>query len=85
MSTTGDGKIKVVIKKNPVKVVTPVAYETKVEVVRESKLKYRRDEHERGDRHPRSSYSSSDSGATMADFFRLSKERDEERKNRKRK
>ena len=85
LSTTGDGKIKVVIKKNPVKVVTPVAYETKVEVVRESKLKYRRDEHERGDRHPRSSYSSSDSGATMADFFRLSKERDEERKNRKRK
>ncbi len=87
LSTNEDGKIKVVIRKNPSRVVTPVAFETRTEVVRESKLKYRRDEREKGVRNSRSfSYSSSsDSGSTMADFFKLSKERDEERKNRKRK
>ena len=87
--TTEGGKVKVVIKKSPVKVVTPAVYETKVEVVRESKKKYRRDEREKGARTGSSSYSYSSSshsdGGTMADFFRLSQERDAERKNRKKK
>ena len=85
VSTEG-GKIKVVIKKSPVKVALPSVYETKVEVVKESKLKYRRDQKERRTPSHSFSYSShSDSGSTMADFFRLSKEREEERKNRKKK
>ncbi len=87
--TSDGGKVKVVIKKSPVKVVTPAVYETKVEVVRESKKKYRRDEREKGARSSSSSYSYSSSGhsdgGTMADFFRLSQERDAERKNRKKK
>ncbi len=84
--TTEGGKIKVVIKKSPVKVAVPAVYETKVEVVKESKLKYRRDQKERRTPSSSFSYSShSDSGSTMADFFRLSKEREEERKNRKKK
>ena len=90
VSTGENGKIKVVIKKSPVKVVTPAVYETKTEVVRESKRKYRRDEREKGERRSSSSFSYSTSsshsdGGTMADFFRLSREREEERKNRKRK
>ncbi len=84
--TTEGGKIKVVIKKSPVKVAVPAVYETKVEIVRESKLKYKRDMKERRPLSSSFSYSShSDSGSTMADFFRLSKEREEERKNRKKK
>ena len=85
-STTESGKIKVVIsKKSAVKV--PTVYETKTEVVRESKLQYKKDNRERNNF---SSFSFSkdkkDSGnATMADFFKLSKEREEERKNRKKK
>ncbi len=84
ISTEG-GKIKVVIKKSPEKVVTPTLYETKVEVVNESKLK-RKDSKKSA--YPQSfkyEHSSKDSGSTMADFFRLSKEREEERKNRKHK
>lgn len=87
--TTEGGKVKVVIKKSPVKVATPAVYETKTEVVRESKRKYRRDEREKGNRNTSSSYSYSASshsdGGTMADFFRLSAERDKERRNRKKK
>lgn len=87
LSTTENGKIRVVLRKNPARVVTPVVYETKMEVVRESKRKYRRNEKtERSDTSRFSSYSSSSSsGSTMADFFRLSKEREEERRNRKKK
>lgn len=84
--TTGEnGRVKVVIKKSPVNVVTPTVYETKTEVVRESKLKYRRNEKAANSVKSFSYSSSSESGSTMADFFRLSKEREEERKNRKRK
>ncbi len=85
-STTESGKIKVVIsKKSAVKV--PTVYETKTEVVRESKFQYKKDNRQRNNF---SSFSFSkdkkDSGnATMADFFKLSKEREEERKNRKKK
>ncbi len=88
VSTTESGKIKVVIKKNPQKTPSPVAYETKTEVVRESKLKYRGGERKNTNTNSKSfSYSShlDGGGATMADFFRLSKERDEERQKRKRK
>ena len=87
--TTEGGKVKVVIKKSPVKVAAPAVYETKTEVVRESKRKGRRDERESRNRNTSSSYSYSSSshsdGTTMADFFRLSAQRDEERKNRKKK
>ena len=88
-TTTPDGKIKVVLKKGGTKVPAAI-YETKTEVVRESKKKYREDRGERSGRfsQPRrdSSYfssSSSSSGGTMADFFLLSKKREEERKERK--
>ncbi len=90
VSTGENGKIKVVIKKSPVKVVTPAVYETRTEVVRESKRRYRKDEREKGGRSssstfPYSSSSSHSDGGTMADFFRLSREREEERRNRKKK
>ncbi|MBQ0070609.1 MAG: DNA topoisomerase III, partial [Spirochaetales bacterium] len=94
-STTPDGKIKVVINKKATVKVPKAVYETKVEVVRESKKLYRRDPQEKKyteSRRPQSSASSSyfassssSSGGTMADFFKLSKEREEERKNRKKK
>ena len=87
--TTPDGKVKVVIKKNS-QVKGPVSvYETKTEVVRESKKLYRSNERDsdkfrQRDKAERSFYSTGDSGgSTMADFFRLSKEREEERRNRK--
>ncbi len=87
--TTEGGKVKVVIKKSAVKVATPAVYETKIEVVRESKKKYRASGKEKGERNTSSSYSYSSSshsdGGTMADFFRLSAQRDEERRNRKKK
>lgn len=90
MTTTADGKIRVVIaKKSPVKVPKAV-YETKIEVVRESKKAYRdRNNDNKRFSEPRkmnSFTSSSDfSGGTMADFFKKSMERDAERKNRKKK
>lgn len=87
-STTESGKIKVVItKKSSVKI--PAVYETKVEVVKPSKLTYRQNIGDRNNNRRDSSFSYSHKngtdGGTMADFFRLSKEREEERKNRKKK
>ena len=91
MTTTADGKIRVVItKKSPVKVPKAV-YETKIEVVRESKKAYRnRDNDNKKFSEPRrnnSSFSSKSdfSGGTMADFFKMSQQREAERKNRKKK
>ncbi len=85
--TTGpDGKARVTINlKGGVKLPKAV-YETKTVVVRESKRAYKRDTRRDNDmRHSSSRHSSSDfSGGTMADFFRLSKERNE-RKGSKRK
>lgn len=87
--TTPDGKVKVVIKKNSQVKVPVSVYETKTEVVRESKKLFRSNERDsdkfrQRDRGERNFYSTGDSGgSTMADFFRLSKEREEERRNRK--
>ena len=87
--TTPDGKVKVVIKKNSQVKVPVSVYETKTEVVRESKKLFRSNERDsdkfrQRDRAERNFYSTGDSGgSTMADFFRLSKEREEERRNRK--
>ncbi len=87
--TTPDGKVKVVIKKNSQVKVPVSVYETKTEVVRESKKLFRSNERDsdkfrQRDKAERSFYSTGDSGgSTMADFFRLSKEREEERRNRK--
>lgn len=88
-TTTPDGKVKVVIKKNGGVKAPSAVYETKTEVVRESKKLYRsKDRDERKYSEPRrgssSYFSSSDtSGGTMADFFRESKRREEERQERK--
>lgn len=91
-TTTPDGKIRVVVKKNGGAKVPHAIYETKTEVVRESKRKYRNDNiKEKKFKEPmrgqnRYDYSSSDSsGGTMADFFMQSKKRDEERKKNKKK
>ena len=94
MTTTSDGKIKVVINKKSGVKVPKAVYETKLEVVRESKKAYRdnsRNREEKRFHEPRREKStsfaaSSDfSGGTMADFFRLSQQKNEERKNKKRK
>lgn len=85
-----DGKMRIVIKKSAVKVPKAV-YETTTEVVRESKLAYRRSRNERRfdsrERHGSARSSDDDmSGGTFADFLRLSQERqkrDEGRKRRK--
>ena len=91
-TTTPDGKIRVVVKKNGGAKVPHAIYETKTEVVRESKRKYRNDNiKEKKFKEPmrgqnRYDYSSSDSsGGTMADFFMQSKKRDEERKKKNKK
>lgn len=92
MTTTADGKIRVVVsRKSPVRIPKAV-YETKTEVVKESKKVYREN---RGSdykkysepRRSSSSFSTSSdfSGGTMADFFKKSQEREAERQNRKRK
>lgn len=85
-----DGKMRIVIKKSAVKVPKAV-YETTTEVVRESKLAYRRSRDERRfdsrERHGSARSRDDDmSGGTFADFLRLSQERqkrDEGRKRRK--
>ena len=81
-----------VVKKNGGAKVPHAIYETKTEVVRESKRKYRNDNNkEKKFKEPmrgqnRYDYSSSDSsGGTMADFFMQSKKRDEERKKKNKK
>lgn len=88
-TTTQDGKIRVVLKKNSGVKVPAAIYETKREVVKESKRKFKSDfRNDKKYNEPRKersfNYSSSDtSGGTMADFFLQSKKRDEERKERK--
>lgn len=85
MITTPDGKIKVVLKKNSVKTPKSV-YETKIEVVRESKKNQNKKQSEERRntqyynerKHDDNAYS----GGTMADFFKQSKERDEKRKRK---
>ncbi len=83
---TSDGKVKVVIKKNAVRVPKAI-YETKIEVVRESKKANRGVRTERKQNFDRSyeSRKSESTGGTFADFLRQSQERSERDKNRKRK
>ncbi len=91
ITTDENGKVRVVINKNALRIPKAV-YETKTEVVRESKRKYKagkpssssyREKHSYISREKPYFSSGSDSGGTMADFFRLSKEREEKRKNRR--
>lgn len=87
VTTSGD-KTKIIIKKSTGAVRVPKAvYETKLEVVKESKKQYKRHEREEERRRPSLSFSSSNdfSGGTMADFFKLSQAKAEERRNKKRK
>ena len=86
MTTGPDGKAKVVINRKSGVKVPKAVYETKTVVVRESKRAYKRDtRRDEGMRESRSRFTSSDfSGGTMADFFRMSKERSE-KGSRKRK
>lgn len=87
VTTSGD-KTKIIIKKSTGAVRVPKAvYETKLEVVKESKKQYKRHEREEERRRPSQSFSSSNdfSGGTMADFFKLSQAKAEERRNKKRK
>lgn len=84
-SYTQDGKVKVVLRKSAVKVPAAV-YETKLEVVRESKKAYKT-RPEKKERAPMretgyTSRSSDFGGGTMADFFKKSQEKQE--RNRKR-
>lgn len=84
-SVTSGGKVKVVLRKNAVKVPKAV-YETRIEVVRESKKSYRRNE--RSERAPMretaySTRSSDFGGGTMADFFRKSQEKQQARDKRR--
>ena len=84
---TQDGKVKVVIRKSAVKVPKAV-YETRTEVVRESKKNFRRPRTERTERAPMRDYgysskSSDFGGGTMADFFKKSQEKYSKDKNRK--
>ena len=92
MTTTADGKIKVVITKKSAVKIPKAIYETKTEVVRESKKLYRENRNDNKNRfseqrRPSNSFSSSSdfSGGTMADFFKKSQEREKERQERKRK
>ncbi len=78
--TSENGHVKLVIKKSGSRVSTPAVYETKTVVVNESKRRRRDSSPVRAESH---SYDGG--GSTMADFFRLSREREEERRNRKKK
>ena len=86
VSTGPDGRAKVVVSLRGGVKMPKAVYETKTVVVRESKRTYKRDtRHDEAMRHSSSRFTSSDfSGGTMADFFRLSKERNEG-KSKKRK
>ena len=84
-STDASGKVRVVItKKSSVKIPKAV-YETKTVVVRESKHAFKRDRRADEDRRPsQNRFSSSDfGGGTMADFFRISQERNKERSSKR--
>jgi len=80
---TPDGKIKIVIKKAPVKI--PEAYETHIEVVNESKRARRgnKPSQERFENFASRPTKDTLSGGTMADFFRISKERSERDKEKR--
>lgn len=88
---TADGKIKISLKKPGVKVPKAI-YETKIEVVRESKKAMRRSSlDERNDRRFKTPMrdtweakgESTSSGGTFADFLKQSQERDKKRSKRK--
>ena len=84
-STDASGKVRVVItKKSSVKIPKAV-YETKTVVVRESKHAFKRDRRADEERRPsQNRFSSSDfGGGTMADFFRISQERNKERSSKR--
>ena len=88
--TTAGNKTKIVITKKSSAVRIPKAvYETRIEVVKESKKAYRSKNDKKFSepmRHQTSFSSGSDfSGGTMADFFKLSKDREAERQKRKHK
>ena len=78
-------KVKVVLNKKSSVRVPKSVYETKTVVVRESKKAFRRDRTIDDQRRPQiQRHSSNDfGGGTMADFFRISKERQEKDKDRK--
>ncbi len=80
-------KVKVVINRKSAVHVPKAVYETKTLVVKESKLQYKRDRSLDDARRPQPQRLSSNDfgGGTMADFFRLSKERQDKDRNRKRK
>ena len=82
ISNSPDGKVKVVISKKSKVSMPKAVYETKTVVVRESKHGYKRDRRSDDERRPRqNSFSSSDfSGGTIADFFRMSQERNKKNK-----
>ena len=80
-----DGKVRIIRRKGDVKI--PSVYETKIEVVRQSKRKGRSERVERH-REEKKNFTSGFgdlSGGTMADFFKKSLEKNNERKERKRK
>ncbi|MGN0907739.1 MAG: DNA topoisomerase 3 [Bullifex sp.] len=80
---TASGKVKVVIKKSAVRLPKTV-YETRTEVVRESKKAFRPQRDERREDVRRHSFTSSDSGGgTFADFLKQSERRAEERRRKK--
>lgn len=83
---TGDGKVRIVVRKGAVKAPKAV-YETKREVVRPSKLAYRQDRGEKrfvqSMRSEQKSGPSDMSGGTFADFLRLSQERQQRDKDRR--
>ena len=84
-STDASGKIRVVINKKSAEKVPKAVYETKTVVVRESKHAFRRDRRADEDRRPsQNRFTSSDfGGGTMADFFRISQERNKERSSKR--
>ena len=79
-------KVKVVLNRKSAVKVPKAVYETKTVVVKESKKAYKRDrrQDDRARQAPSRHTSSDYGGGTMADFFRLSKER-QETKGKKRK
>lgn len=81
---TSDGKVKVSLKKPTVKIAKTI-YETKIEVVHESKKKNRTFDSERNvKKNNFSSSSFSDvGGGTFADFFKQSQERAEKRSKKR--
>ena len=85
---TADGKVRIVVRKGAVKAPKAV-YETHLEVVRPSKLQYRQDRSEKryatSMRTQEKSSENDFSGGTLADFFRLSQERQQRDADKRRK